>query len=64
MPEQNQRPAPRNIFEQIAQGLEVTNQNVVALYKMVAEIHAALYPPQVKEINPVPDAAGSGTEGY
>lgn len=41
---------PRNIFEQIALGLEVTNQNTVAisqdlavLYQMVADIHSVLF---------------------
>lgn len=61
MAEQNQRPQPRNIFEQIAQGLEVTNQNVVELYKMVGEIHAALYPPQIQQ-DAEPNAAGAEKE--
>ncbi len=41
---------PRNIFEQIALGLEVTNLNTVAisqdlanLYKMVEDIHSVLF---------------------
>lgn len=38
-------PKPRNIFEQIALGLQTTNDNVVDIYKLVNDIHAALYPP-------------------
>lgn len=56
---QNQRPLPRNIFEQIAQGLEITNQNVVdtsaavsGIFQMVREIHAALYPAQAETSEP------------
>lgn len=42
---------PRNIFEQIALGLQVTNENTIAIsqdlvniYKMVEEIHLAMFP--------------------
>lgn len=44
-------PQPRNIFEQIALGLQTTNDNVIDLYarvedmhRKVDEIHAALFP--------------------
>lgn len=54
---------PRNIFEQIAAGLEVTNQNVVdiaadlaEMYKMVQEIHSVLFPPQTDS---EPNAVGA-----
>lgn len=53
---------PKTIFEQIALGLEVTNANSVAiaediasLYKMVAEIHAALF----ANITPEPNTSGA-----
>ena len=56
---------PKNIFEQIALGLEVTNENTVAisedlanLYKMVEEIHSALY----MQINSEPNASGKEVE--
>ena len=49
--EQQQTTQPRNIFEQIALGLQVTNENTVAiaadlaeLFQMVKEIHGALFP--------------------
>lgn len=42
---------PRNIFEQIALGLQVTNENTVAiaqdmaeLFRLTKEIHGALFP--------------------
>lgn len=35
-------PQPRNIFEQLAWGLQTVNDNIVDLYKMVSEIHDAL----------------------
>ena len=41
--EQEQR-QPKNIFEQLAFGLQTVNENIVDLYKMVSEIHKALYP--------------------
>lgn len=41
--EQEQR-QPRNIFEQLAFGLQTVNDNIIDLYKMVSEIHKALYP--------------------
>ena len=37
-------PKPRNIFEQIALGLQTVNDNIVDLYAMVQDIHSALYP--------------------
>ena len=53
---------PRNIFEQIAMGLQVTNENTVAiaedlanLYKMVEEIHQAMFPQGTSE----PNASGA-----
>lgn len=54
---------PRNIFEQIALGLQVTNENTVAiaedlasLYKMVADIHSMLF------INPTSEPNAPGAE--
>lgn len=54
---------PRNIFEQIAMGLQVTNENTVAiaadlanLYKMVEEIHQAMFP---QEGTSEPNASGA-----
>lgn len=51
MAENIQQQQPRNIFEQIALGLQVTNENTVAiaadlaeLFQMVKEIHGALFP--------------------
>lgn len=41
--EQEQR-QPKNIFEQLAFGLQTVNDNIIDLYKMVSEIHKALYP--------------------
>ena len=48
---QQQQPQPRNIFEQIALGLQITNENTIAiaqdlanLYKMVEDIHSAMFP--------------------
>lgn len=42
---------PRNIFEQIALGLQVTNDNTIAIaqdlammYRMVQDIHNAMFP--------------------
>ena len=60
MPDKIQQ--PRSIFEQIAIGLQVTNENTVAiaedlasLYKMVMEIHSALF----STINSEPNASGA-----
>ena len=57
---------PRNVFEQIALGLQTVNDNIVdlskdfaELYKKVDEIHAALYPSvPIAE----PDVPGAETE--
>lgn len=58
---------PRNVFEQIALGLQTVNDNIVdlskdfaELYRKVDEIHAALYP----TANPIaePDAPGAEKE--
>ena len=37
-------PKPRNIFEQIALGLQTVNDNIVDLFVLVQDIHSALYP--------------------
>lgn len=37
-------PKPRNIFEQLALGLQTVNDNIVDLYALVKDIHSALYP--------------------
>ena len=57
-----QQPQPRNIFEQIALGLQVTNENTIAiaqdlanLYKMVEEIHTAMF----ANITSEPNASGT-----
>lgn len=47
---------PRNIFEQIALGLNTVNDNIVDLYRMVDEIHGVLFPPE----NPEPNVSGTG----
>lgn len=56
-----QQPQPRNIFEQIALGLQITNENTIAiaqdlasLYKMVEDIHSAMFPPTSE-----PNASGT-----
>ena len=58
---------PRNVFEQIALGLQTVNDNIVdlskdfsELFQMVKEIHVALYPP----VNPMaePNAPGAETK--
>ena len=56
---------PRNIFEQIALGLQVTNENTVAiaadlaeLFQMVKEIHGALFPVTNTNISE-PNASGA-----
>lgn len=61
MDNQSQR-QPKTIFEQIALGLEVTNANTVAiaqdlanLYKMVEDIHGALF----VSVNSEPNASGA-----
>lgn len=41
MTEQDKK--PKNIFEQIALGLQTINDNIVDLYKMVEEIHNTVY---------------------
>lgn len=38
-----QQRRPRNIFEQMAYALETINDNITDLYKLTAEVHAALY---------------------
>ena len=55
---------PRNIFEQIALGLRVTNENTVAiaadlaeLFRLTQEIHRALFP--VIETPSEPNASGA-----
>ena len=60
---QQQHPQPRNIFEQIALGLQITNENTIAiaqdlanLYKMVEDIHSAMFP------TTEPNASGTDTE--
>lgn len=57
---------PRNIFEQIALGLQVTNENTVAIaqdlaemYSMVKEIHNVLF--QINTSEPNASGAESGT---
>ena len=56
---------PRNIFEQIALGLQITNENTIAisqdlanLYKMVEEIHNAM----MATIPSEPNASGTEKE--
>lgn len=58
---------PRNVFEQIALGLQTVNDNIVdlskdfaELYRKVDEIYAALYPP----VQPIaePDVPGAEKE--
>lgn len=56
---------PKNIFEQIALGLEVTNANTVAiaedlanLYKMVEQIYSAMF----ANISSEPNASGAESE--
>lgn len=56
----NQPQQPRNIFEQLAFGLQTVNENVIDLYKKVDEIHAALFPPQAPIAEP--DAPGAETD--
>ena len=60
---QQQHPQPSNIFEQIALGLQITNENTIAiaqdlanLYKMVEDIHSAMFP------TTEPNASGADTE--
>lgn len=62
---ENIQQQPRNIFEQIALGLQVTNENTVAiaadlaeLFKMVKEIHGALFPVTNTNISE-PNASGA-----
>lgn len=42
--DQPQNKTPKNVFEQIVFGLEVTNANIVDLYHKIDEIHTALFP--------------------
>ena len=56
----NKQPQPRNIFEQLAFGLQTVNDNIIDLYKKVDEIHAALFPPQTPIAEP--DVPGAETE--
>lgn len=55
--EQPQPRQPRNIFEQLAFGLQTVNDNIVDLYRMVGEIHSALYP---VDINNTAEPTDSG----
>ena len=48
--EQEQR-QPKNIFEQLAFGLQTVNDNIIDLYKMVSAIHKALYPEDFNNTN-------------
>lgn len=57
-----EQPQPRNIFEQIALGLQVTNENTVAIaqdlalmFRMVQDIHGAMFPTDIPE----PNASGA-----
>lgn len=56
----NKQPQPRNIFEQLAFGLQTVNDNIIDLYKKVDEIHAALFPPQTPIAEP--DVPGAETK--
>ncbi len=64
MAENKQPQQPRNVFEQIALGLQTVNENIIdlskdfaVLFQKVDEIHAALYPPQLPIAEPdVPGA--------
>lgn len=67
MADNKQPQQPRNVFEQIALGLQTVNDNIVdlskdfaVLFQKVNEIHAALYPSQ----QPIaePDVPGAETE--
>ena len=56
------QPQPRNIFEQIALGLQVTNENTVAIaqdlalmFRMLQDIHGAMFPTETSE----PNASGA-----
>ena len=62
MADKNQTQQPRNIFEQIALGLQVTNENTVAiaqdlaqLYRLVEDIHNAMF----ANITSEPNASGT-----
>ena len=55
--EQPQPRQPRNIFEQLVFGLQTVNDNIVDLYRMVGEIHSALYP---VDINSTAEPTDSG----
>lgn len=41
--ENTQPRQPKSIFEQLAFGLQTVNENIVDLYKLVGEIHTALF---------------------
>lgn len=65
MAEKTQTSQPRNIFEQIAIGLQITNENTVSiaqdianLYKMVEEIHSAMF----GNISSEPNTSGAEKE--
>lgn len=54
---------PRNIFEQILFGMTTINENILDLYKMVGEIHSALYSINTNSTNsPEPKVLGGGEE--
>ena len=59
MAENKQPQQPRNIFEQLAFGLQTVNDNIIDLYKKVDEIHAALFSPQTPIAEP--DVPGAET---
>ena len=59
MADNKQPQPPRNIFEQLAFGLQTVNDNIIDLYKMVGDIHAALFPPQPTIAEP--DVPGAET---
>lgn len=65
MADNKQPQQPRNVFEQIALGLQTVNENIIdlskdfaVLFQKVDEIHAALYPASIAE----PDVPGAETE--
>lgn len=39
----NNKPKPRNIFEQMAYALETINDNITDLYALTREIHEVIY---------------------
>ena len=54
---QNQSRQPKTIFEQLAFGLQTINDNIVDLYKMVNEIHGALYNIEIPKSEPTVSGA-------